>query len=119
MNYKVSQLPTLYYYGKETIMDVGKRISFFRTAKGYSVNRLATLSGISQSYLREVELGNKNPTVEILSYLCDALGISLKEFFNLEEQNSFLEDPLIKIIYQLTPIQREMLLAFLTSMIIK
>lgn len=50
-------------------MDVGKQITFFRTEKGYSVNKLATLSGISQSYLREIELGNKNPTVEILTYL--------------------------------------------------
>ena len=42
-------------------MNVGKRITFFRTAKNYSVNKLATLSGISQSYLRDIELGNKNP----------------------------------------------------------
>ena len=63
-------------------MDIGKRISFFREAKGYSVNKLATLSGISQSYLRDVELGKKNPTVEILSYLCGALDISLQEFFD-------------------------------------
>ena len=59
-------------------MDVGKRISLFRESKGYSVNKLATLSGISQSYLRDVELRKKNPTVEIISYLCDALDISLK-----------------------------------------
>lgn len=38
------------------------------------------MAGISQSYLRDVELGNKNPTVEVLSYLCDALGISLLDF---------------------------------------
>ena len=54
-------------------MNVGKRITFFRTAKNYSVNKLATLSGISQSYLRDIELGNKNPTIEILSYICEAL----------------------------------------------
>ena len=97
-------------------MDVGKRISFFRIAKGYSVNKLATLSGISQSYLRDIELGNKNPTVEILSYLCDALDISLKEFFDTETTNSFLDEPIFKAIYQLTPNQRKQLSAFLSSM---
>ena len=97
-------------------MDVGKQITFFRTEKGYSVNKLAALSGISQSYLREIELGNKNPTVEILTYLCDALGITLGEFFNTEAKSSFLEEPLIKLIYQLTPEQRETLTAFLSSM---
>ena len=98
-------------------MDIGKRISFFRTAKGYSVNKLATLSGVSQSYLREIELGNKNPTIELLSYLCDALDISLKEFFDVQTGAAFLDDPLIKRIYQLTPAQRQKLLDFLDTMV--
>lgn len=42
-------------------MDIGTRISYFRNAKQYSVNRLATLAGISQSYLRDVELGKRIP----------------------------------------------------------
>ena len=70
-------------------MNIGKRITFFRTAKNYSVNKLATLSGISQSYLRDIELGNKNPTIEILSYICEALNISLREFF--DEQTNGLD----------------------------
>ena len=61
-------------------MNVGERIRYFRTLKGYTTNKLANLSGISQSYLRDVELGNKNPTIETLSYVCDALNISLQDF---------------------------------------
>ncbi len=76
-------------------MEISKRITHFRTLKGYSVNKLANLSGISQSYLREVELGNKNPTVEILSLLCDTLDISLKDFFDDQLSNDFFRDPLI------------------------
>ena len=100
-------------------MDIGKRISFFRESKSYSVNKLATLSGISQSYLRDVELGKKNPTVEIISCLCDTLGISLKEFFDTEMDGTFFEDPLVQQIYQLTPPQRKALTAFLDSMTAK
>ena len=91
-------------------MEIGKRIAFFRTGKGYSVNKLANLSGVSQSYLREIELGNKNPTVEFLSVLCNTLGISLKEFF--DDQPA---DPLVSKIYQLTPKQRQALGDFLDS----
>lgn len=98
-------------------MNVGKRITFFRTAKNYSVNKLATLSGISQSYLRDIELGNKNPTIEILSYICEALNISLREFFDEQTNQQFCDDPLVARVYQLTPKQREALLAFLDSMI--
>ena len=45
-------------------MKVGERVTLFRQNKGYSVNKLANLSGVSQSYLREIELGKRNPTVE-------------------------------------------------------
>ena len=92
-------------------MEVGKRIAFFRKGKGYSVNKLANLSGVSQGYLREIELGNGNPTVEFLSLLCNALGITLKEFF--DEQPS---DPILSKIYRLTPNQREDLGNFLDSL---
>lgn len=92
-------------------MEVGKRIAFFRTGKGYSVNKLANLSGVSQSYLREIELGNKNPTVEFVSVLCDTLGITLKEFF--DDQPA---DPLISKIYQLTPQQRKALGDFIDTL---
>ena len=66
-------------------MNVGLRIKTLREQRGITVNKLANLAGISQSYLRDVELGNKNPTVETLSYFCDALGVTLRDFFDTEE----------------------------------
>lgn len=63
-------------------MDISKRIIQLREARNMTTNKLANDSGISQSYLREIELGKKNPTIEILSYICDALNISIKTFFS-------------------------------------
>lgn len=97
-------------------MYVGKRITYFRTAKGLTVNNLANLAGISQSYLRDVELGNKNLTVKTLSFVCDALGITLKEFFDEESKKELEEDPLLAKIYQLNPEQKNALLVFLETM---
>ena len=97
-------------------MDIGKRISFFRNAKQYSVNRLATMAGISQSYLRDVELGKKNPTVEVLSYVCEALDISLRDFFDDSHELHLRQDPLLARIYQMSPKQRAALLQFLDCM---
>lgn len=62
-------------------MDVGKRIIELRERKNISTNKLANLAGVSQSYLRDLEMGQKNPTVEILSYICFALDISMQDFF--------------------------------------
>ena len=77
-------------------------------------NKLANLAGISQSYVRDIELGNKNPTIEVLFQLCQALGISLKDFFDDESLN-LTNDPLIQRIYQLNASQKESLLAFLNT----
>lgn len=38
--------------------NIGNRITQLRSAKGYSVNKLANLAGISQSHLRDVERRN-------------------------------------------------------------
>lgn len=62
-------------------MEVGKRIIELREKKNFTTNYLANKAGISQSYLRAIELGKKNPTVEMLTYICDALEISLSNFF--------------------------------------
>jgi len=97
-------------------MNVGERINFFRTQKNITVNKLALQAGISQSFLRDIELGNKKPSVETLSYICDALKISLKDFFDDESISSISHDPLIQRIYQLTPVQRNALLLFLNTL---
>ncbi len=80
-------------------MNVGLRIKELREKRGLTVNKLANMAGISQSYLRDVELGKKNPTVETLSYFCDALSVSLAEFFSEErgEINPFLLSALSKL----------------------
>lgn len=81
---------------------VGKRIIELREMRDMTTNFLANLSGVSQSFLREVELGNKQPTTLTLAAICDALEIDLKEFFNYEEE----KDEFQKIISTLTQKQR-------------
>lgn len=93
-------------------MDIAARIKFFREQKGYTVNKLANLAGISQSYLRSVELGQKNPTVETLSELCWALDISQRDFFDDEALSSLRNDELLQQIYKLTDAQRKALSDF-------
>lgn len=84
------------------IMDLSNRIIQLREEAGISTNKLANKAGISQSYLREIEIGKKNPTVEILSYICDALNISLETFFseNAKEINPVLLDSIKMLTYE-------------------
>lgn len=92
-------------------MDVGNRIKQLREQNMYSQNYLADIAGISQTHLRRVELGTADITVGHLQLVCDALGISLKDFFNVSEE---LED-ISASIFNFTPKQRILLLEFLKS----
>ncbi len=93
-------------------MNVGERIRYFRQKQGLTVNGLAYLAGVSQSHLRDIELGNKQPTIEYLSYICDALKITLEQFFTNEET----QDKLLSIIKNLNDEQKNTLIAFIEAM---
>ena len=92
-------------------MDVGNRIKQLREQNKYSQNYLADIAGISQTHLRRVELGTADITVGHLQLVCDALGISLKDFFNVSEE----QEDISSAISILTPKQRNLLLEFLKS----
>lgn len=100
-------------------MDVGKRITNLRATKGLTTTALAHKADLAQSHLRDLELGNKNPTVETVSYICEALDISLAEFFSEELENSLAEDEVLRIIYRLSKPQKDALLLFLNSLLDK
>ena len=100
---------------KEQTFRLDKRIKDLREERGYTVNKLANRAGVSQSYLRDIELGNKNPTVNFISLLCESLNLTLKEFFDDGSEPKTQSDPLLENICQLSPDQRSNLLAFLKS----
>ncbi len=97
-------------------MDVAKRITELKNQKSLTTNKLANMSGISQSFLREVEAGTKKPTVETLGYICDALEISLKDFFDEGSEDKFYRDELAVQISKLNPEQRKSLIEFLKKL---
>ena len=93
-------------------MDISKRLITLREQCSYTQNGLAERAGVSQSHLRRVELGQADITVSHLELLCDAMSISLKEFF--DEANN--EDEIAVTFSKLSPKQKKLLLAFLESL---
>ncbi len=58
----------------------GKKIRMLRKERGMTLNQLADQSGVSKSYISYVERGiQKNPSVEILSKLANAMDIPFIE----------------------------------------
>lgn len=92
-------------------MDVGERIRLLREKAGYSQNELAGRADVSQTHLRRVELGQAGITVDKLQQICDIFGISLKEFFDVGNE----QDELSLAVANLSPKQKQMLIDFLKS----
>ena len=92
-------------------MDVGKRLRLLREQSGYSQNSLAERAGVSQTHLRNVEIGKADITVSHLQLICDALAITLNDFFNANDE----QEELSAVISRLTPKQKRMLLDFLKT----
>lgn len=67
-------------------INLAARIKELRCSKGLSANKLATISGISQSYIRKLEAGECKPTIEILSLICDAIGIDISDLLSNDEK---------------------------------
>ena len=93
-------------------MDVGKRLAQLRTDAGLTTNRLANLCGLSQSFVRSVELGEKGITVDNLALLCQVLGISLADFFDTGESDQTEDALLLSQLQRLSPEQKQALALF-------
>ena len=51
--------------------------------RGITVNKLANMSGVTQSTVNNIVNGrNNSSTVSTIKKLCDGLGMSLADFFN-------------------------------------
>lgn len=92
-------------------MNTGERIKELRERAGFTQNKLAEWAGVSQTHLRRVELGQQDITIGQLQLVCDGLGITLAEFFNVGEETENLTD----VIAKLSPKQKQLLIEFLKS----
>ncbi len=78
-------------------MDILGKITDLRIAKGWSIYKLADESGISQSTLSNMYARKTDPSISTLTLICEALGITLSEFF--AENNLIEASPEVKKLY--------------------
>lgn len=76
---------------------VGEGIRHFRKQKGLSQEELAHRALVHESYIGKLERFEKTCSIEVLSKVTDALGVSLVDFFRYiqpeggENENTTLE----------------------------
>lgn len=73
----------------DTVTAVKNRILILCEQRNMTINKLANLSAIPPSSLKNILYGkSQNPKILTIKMLCDGLGITLGEFFSTEEFDS-------------------------------
>ncbi len=100
-------------------MDLGATIKKIRQQKGIKQNSLAEQSGITQTYLSQIESNQKEPNISILRTISEKLGMPLPILFFLSLD---IEDvkPEKQIAYNhLAPSIKAMISEFFTNTSVK
>lgn len=80
------------------MINVLEQITYYRTQKNWTEYQLAEKSGLTQSTISSWYRKNMFPSIPSLEKICTAFGITLSQFFAVEEDN-----------FSLTDIQKELL----------
>lgn len=73
-------------------MDVGMKFRELRESKGLTKYRLTQLTGISGHHIKGIEEGSRQPTIDTLCRLLEAMGCTLPEFFNDSDGTVYLSE---------------------------
>lgn len=68
---------------------IGQRIRARRTARQWSLEEVATRSGVSRRTLVAIEQGQANPSTAVLSGISDALGVAFASLVDAGEPDAF------------------------------
>ncbi|WP_051331005.1 helix-turn-helix domain-containing protein [Aneurinibacillus terranovensis] len=63
-----------------------KKVRMVRNSKDMTQNELAEKAEIAQAYLSEIETGKTIPSIPVLKRIAQALGVTVAELLDEEEQ---------------------------------
>lgn len=72
---------------------LGAVVTRLRTGKGWSQQSLADKTGYSLSYISGVELGRRNPSLEVLQAIAGSFGLRPSQLLAQAERKQALEKP--------------------------
>jgi transcriptional regulator with XRE-family HTH domain len=70
--------------GVSTEIDVGERLRAIRRSRRCTLRTVATRSGLSESFLSQVERGQSSASIASLRRIADALGVSIADLFEVD-----------------------------------
>jgi transcriptional regulator with XRE-family HTH domain len=80
---KKNQIATAPAQAEAVTRKLGSRVKHLRAARGWSLEALATASGVSRSMLSQIEREQANPTLAVTLRIARAFGLSLGELLEM------------------------------------
>lgn len=71
-------------------MNIGPKLKALRQKNKLTIKELAQKTGLSAGFISNIERDINSPTISSLQLLCEALGISVGDLFNIEEGGCIL-----------------------------
>ena len=106
---------------EDLIKLVGERIRFFRKERGLSQEELAYRAALHNTYIGQVERGEKNATIESLAKISTALDITVAELFHdtASQQKilSFELDEMVRLLENRSKKDQRAVLSFIDALI--
>ncbi len=99
-----------------TKKDFALRLAKLREEKNISARNMSLSIGQSVNYINNIENGLHLPSMEIFFYICEYLGISEQEFFDIENANPIKTRELLSEIDRLDEEQIEFLLTIIRNL---
>ena len=101
-------------------MDISERLKSIRVAKNMSVYKLSQLSGVSETHIRDLERGDRNPSIDTLCRLVEQMGVPVSELFTESNNMTVLSDEekaLLDCYRMLSKDKADSLLVFLKTLV--
>ena len=96
--------------------DFAKRLAELRAKKKVSALDMSLSIGQCSGYISNIENGHNLPSMAVFFYICDYLGVTPCEFFEVENNDPATLSPIFEQIKKLKPEQVEVLQAMLNQM---
>lgn len=65
----------------ELNVQIGPLLKDLRDERGWSLREFGLIVGMNKTYLGDIELGKRNPTMNSLEKIVAGYGLTVKEFF--------------------------------------
>ncbi len=93
------------------------RLARLRKKKGVSARDMSLSIGQNPRYINNIETGKSKPSVEGFFYICEYLGVTPGEFFDIDSSNPSKLDAIIKDMKKLNDRQLDTIATLIKDLI--